>query len=453
MKPVYFSLVCVIWAFPPAVTSVSHVPVLLWSTQRSAWEIQPLASAGHIILKDELYKLLNPTSTERKNIVLFLQDTLSIDDFTYYSTANGSENSLYNVQELLKSSASSLVLPAVEWKAINDLPDYLTKQGDWNIITIENISMSSSLLDSNKPNLIIIQLQSIPRSSKTAAAKAFSGNDKQIGRITKELVKSHIGFMSVYTGMKQLKVSKAFDVMPKLGRRLLTTDSPVQYPPLNVTNGTDSTCILIYATQILITANKSLIFDLTNMTFQSSNVDTSLSTCFESNSTLSLFYSSPGHGIGSLELRFFMTNQFYTGSARNWFKLESIQIIPNGDIAKNASFNTSYASAPAEYSFHCHQVGTSSIYGENLIRNSNEANNWDIFISDFQIQGFSINNNLFSYASDCTSFFTPAIWMGLVSSIVLLWILSYGIFMIMQLTTNDKFDDPKGQTLSVPQTE
>lgn len=71
----------------------------------------------------------------------------------------------------------------------------------------------------------------------------------------------------------------------------------------------------------------------------------------------------------------------------------------------------------------------------------------------FQIQGFNIENNQFSYASDCTGFFTPGIWMGLVTSLVLLWILAYGINMIMQLTTNSRFDDPKGPSLSVPQTE
>ncbi|XP_009950725.1 PREDICTED: V-type proton ATPase subunit S1-like, partial [Leptosomus discolor] len=148
---------------------------------------------------------------------------------------------------------------------------------------------------------------------------------------------------------------------------------------------------------------------------------------------------------------FLMTNKFYGGSARNWSTLDSVEIIQDG--GKFAKFNVSVISAPAEYSFHCQLVGTSNLYPARLIPSNNEAKNWDVFISRFQIQGFNIENNQFSYASDCTGFFTPGIWMGLVTSIVLLWILAYGIHMIMQLTTNSRFDDPKGSALSVPQTE
>uniref|UniRef100_A0A8D0HJ69 V-type proton ATPase subunit S1 n=1 Tax=Sphenodon punctatus TaxID=8508 RepID=A0A8D0HJ69_SPHPU len=159
----------------------------------------------------------------------------------------------------------------------------------------------------------------------------------------------------------------------------------------------------------------------------------------------------PADGINSLEIRFLMTNKFYAGSGRNWFTLDSVQIVQ--DNTKVAIFNVSVISAPAEYSFHCQLVGTSSLYGARLIPSNDEAKSWDVFISEFQIQGFNIKNNLFSYASDCSSFFTPGIWMGLVTSIILLWILTYGIHMIMQITTNSKFDDPKGPALSVPQTE
>lgn len=71
-----------------------------------------------------------------------------------------------------------------------------------------------------------------------------------------------------------------------------------------------------------------------------------------------------------------------------------------------------------------------------------------------QIQGFGLANATdFSYASDCAGFFTPGIWMGLVTSLLLLWIFVYGLHMIMHLNTMDRFDDPKGPSISVPQSE
>ena len=73
----------------------------------------------------------------------------------------------------------------------------------------------------------------------------------------------------------------------------------------------------------------------------------------------------------------------------------------------------------------------------------------------FQIQGFNILNGTtdFSYASDCAGFFTPAIWMGLITSLIMLLILTYGLHMIMQVRTMDRFDDPKGPSISVPLSE
>uniref|UniRef100_A0A673IQJ0 ATPase H+ transporting accessory protein 1a n=1 Tax=Sinocyclocheilus rhinocerous TaxID=307959 RepID=A0A673IQJ0_9TELE len=70
-----------------------------------------------------------------------------------------------------------------------------------------------------------------------------------------------------------------------------------------------------------------------------------------------------------------------------------------------------------------------------------------------QIQGFNVAGKDFSYASDCASFFTPGIWMGLVTSLLMVLVLTYGLHMIMQLRTMDRFDDPKGPAISVPQTE
>uniref|UniRef100_A0A8C0ID21 Uncharacterized protein n=1 Tax=Bubo bubo TaxID=30461 RepID=A0A8C0ID21_BUBBB len=146
--------------------------------------------------------------------------------------------------------------------------------------------------------------------------------------------------------------------------------------------------------------------------------------------------------ISKTNLQFLMTNKFYGGSARNWSTLDSVEIVQDGE--KFAKFNVSVMSAPVEYSFHCQLVGTSNLYPARLIPSNNEGlhsmlncTHLSTFFH-FQIQGFNVENKRFSYASDCTGFFTPGIWMGLVISIVLLWILAYGIHMITQI--NSLFD-------------
>ena len=83
------------------------------------------------------------------------------------------------------------------------------------------------------------------------------------------------------------------------------------------------------------------------------------------------------------------------------------------------------------------------------------VSNFYLFFPDLiQIQGFGLANGTnFAYASDCAGFFTPGIWMGLLTSLLMLLIFVYSLHMIMQLNTMDRFDDPKGPSILVPQSE
>ncbi|NWT93873.1 VAS1 ATPase, partial [Urocynchramus pylzowi] len=406
---------------------------------------------GQVVSAQELTALLQPLFTQNsRNLVLFLQDRLSIDDFTYFSESYGNKNPFQN--EILQSSPSSLVLPAVDCKATSYLLNVLQESGDWKLTNVTNLNVSQLELNASNPNLLVVQLQPLASDLKEISTlEAIAENDKIIGRVTMDLQERGINFSVIYTAVRPSRITRRSDVVAELRRQLMATEEEesLSYPPLNVTIG-NQTCILFYASNFTLKANSSVLIDLTNATFLTQNVDISASECSDSNTTLSLKYTKPVNGISSLEIRFLMTNKFYEGSARRWSTLDLVEIVQDGE--KLAKFNVSGISAPAEYSFHCQLVGTSNLYPARLVP-SNEAKNWDIFISELQIQGFNIINNQFSYASDCTGFFTPGIWMGLVTSIILLWILTYGIHMIMQLTTNSRFDDPKGPALSVPQTE
>ncbi|NXG14403.1 VAS1 ATPase, partial [Grallaria varia] len=407
---------------------------------------------GHIVSAQELTVLLQPLFAHNsRNLVLFLQDRLSIDDFTYLSESYGNKNPFQN--EILQSSPSSLALPAVDCEATRNLLSFLQKSGDWKLTNVTNLNLSQLEVNASEGNLLVVQLQPLVSGSKEISTlEAIAENDKIIGRVTMDLQERGIHFSVIYTAVRPSRISRRTDVMPELRRQLMAAEEEdsLSYPPLNVTNG-NYTCILFYATNFSLRANSLVFIDLTNATFVTPSVDSSASECSDSNTTLSLKYTKPVNGISSLEIRFLMTNKFYEGSARQWFTLDSVEIIQDGE--KFAKFNVSAISAPAEYSFHCQLVGTNNLYPARLVPANDEAKNWDVFISRLQIQGFNIENNQFSYASDCTGFFTPGIWMGLVTSVILVWILTYGIHMIMQLTTNNRFDDPKGPALSVPQTE
>lgn len=67
----------------------------------------------------------------------------------------------------------------------------------------------------------------------------------------------------------------------------------------------------------------------------------------------------------------------------------------------------------------------------------------------FQFQPFHAKATKFGPPNYCTSFFTSGIWMGITSSLLCLGILLFGVFRMMSIKSNDRFDDPKGKPLII----
>ncbi|KAF6389697.1 ATPase H+ transporting accessory protein 1 [Rhinolophus ferrumequinum] len=114
------------------------------------------------------------------------------------------------------------------------------------------------------------------------------------------------------------------------------------------------------------------------------------------------------------------------------------------------TFNVSQVMGPSIYSFHCQYVSSLSKNG-NLLVPRTQPSLWQMTIQDFQIQAFNVVGEQFSYASDCAGFFSPGIWMGLLTSLFMLFIFTYGLHMILSLKTMDRFDDHKGPAITLTQ--
>lgn len=61
----------------------------------------------------------------------------------------------------------------------------------------------------------------------------------------------------------------------------------------------------------------------------------------------------------------------------------------------------------------------------------------------FQIQAFNVQSEKFASASDCATFLTPAILMGLVTSLILLLVLAYALHMVVHLKHIDRYEEHK----------
>ncbi|NXB31010.1 VAS1L protein, partial [Eulacestoma nigropectus] len=152
---------------------------------------------------------------------------------------------------------------------------------------------------------------------------------------------------------------------------------------------------------------------------------------------LSLKFGDIGN-LKGLVIRLLLTTSYYQLSVQNWFSLHRLQLLYNHSV--QATFNATGIHAPASYSFRCEHVSSLQRYDALLVPSSaNDLSQlWEVTFVDFQIQGFNVQEGHFAHARDCTSFFSPAILMGLVMSLILLLVLAYALHMLIHLKSLDR---------------
>ncbi|KAL2091654.1 hypothetical protein ACEWY4_013917 [Coilia grayii] len=226
-------------------------------------------------------------------------------------------------------------------------------------------------------------------------------------------------------------------------RKLLQAPSPIlPYAPLTVVyNG--KTCILFRARKLAIRYRNHTLVDLTERAFgPEAQVDTKGSVCSKDKAMLILRFGDV-QDLRGLAVRLRMSNTFYESAGQNWFTLDSVHIHYNW--THEVIFNATDVYAPSTNSYHCQHVSSLQKYDTLLVPSSNtdSTTNWHITFTDFQIQAFNVLSNKFASASDCATFLTPAILMGLITSLILLLVLAYALHMVVHLKHIDRYEDHK----------
>ncbi|XP_026567157.1 V-type proton ATPase subunit S1 [Pseudonaja textilis] len=427
-----------------------QVPLLAWSSHSSLWSPLAAPHEGHVVTEAQLASLLDlAVDGGPHNVLLFLQEKLSVEDFTAYGGVFGNkpDSAFPNLENALRTAPSSLVLPSVDWFAAGAVPAFLKAKLGVSPLHVDQNTLQELRLNASLPALLMVRLPYTTGSSLMAPKEVLTSNDEILGQVLSALQSEDIPYTAILTALRPSRVLRdVSDMAPeKLGRQLLQTETafaPVRYP----LTGTPK--ILFWASNLSVTINNTL-FDLTNLTFgPSATVDVQESVWNFSASELALKYKNINGK--ELKIRFLMTNASYSISKQNWFVLHTVELVRPGDPP--AVFNVTQITAPTNYSFSCACVSSEPSLGGMLFPAKN-ATQWDLTILRFQIQSYQLINETFSDASDCAGFFSPGIWMGLLTSLLLVAIFTYGLHMIMSLKTMDRFDDPKGPTISVPQTE
>lgn len=118
----------------------------------------------------------------------------------------------------------------------------------------------------------------------------------------------------------------------------------------------------------------------------------------------------------------------------------------------NMNFYTLDINAPYDFSFFC---GNLTLQGEGT---DTEKSPYSLLWNSLQLQapfGTNKGNATFVFGDPwhCVGFFTPGILMGLFLVVLLLFITFTGVAWMMDINTMDRFDDPKGKTITINATE
>nr|XP_008509210.1 PREDICTED: V-type proton ATPase subunit S1 [Equus przewalskii] len=392
-----------------------------------------------------------------RNVLLFLQDKLSVEDFTAHGGVFGNkqDSAFANLENALDLAPSSLVLPAVDWYAVSTLTTYLQEKLGASPLHVDLATLRELKLNASLPALLLIRLPYTASSGLMAPREVLTGNDEVIGQVLNMLKSEDVPYTAALTAVRPSRVYAFLQglwevardiamVAGGLGRQLLQKQpaSSVIHPPVSYN---DTAPRILFWAQNFSVAYRGQWEDLTSLTFGVQELNLTGSFWNDSLARLSLTYE---HLFGTtVTFKFILANRFYPVSARHWFTMESLEIHSNGSVV---SFNASRVTGPSIYSFHCEYVSSMNKNG-NLLVPRTQPSLWQMTLQDFQIQAFNVTGEQFSYASDCAGFFSPGIWMGLLTSLFMLFIFTYGLHMILSLKTMDRFDDHKGPTISLTQ--
>lgn len=393
------------------------MPVLLWSSSRSFADL-PQSNAGQTVVSSDFsQQYLKPLTTGNNgNLVVFVQDKLSLQDFTQHADVYNPESDggvFKNVKGFM-DELSSLSLPSVHLPGL--AIDDIIKTFEGKVHHVKDQDASKIDLDPKLPNLVIVKLT--PISDSPNEEEGFRKNDETIGRVVKQLAKRGVKFSALYTAMIS-KAAESNKVRTKRG--LLSVEADVM-SVRDYANGTlfNSSCILMYLRSI----------NIGNSTQINKNFTVSDHSC-KDNKTASLKFKYE-NGTEVLEVSLIMNVVNVSG----YWEIENASVSWNN---KSHKMDMKKVSAPRGFSYHCSSL-------EKLVTTDH---NFTMSLEGFQLQPFDVMNYKFSDGWDCVPFFSEVIWMGLIATLAFVLILLFGFSMLASITTQDRFDDPKGKTITV----
>uniref|UniRef100_A0A8C8E1A9 ATPase H+ transporting accessory protein 1 n=1 Tax=Oryzias sinensis TaxID=183150 RepID=A0A8C8E1A9_9TELE len=203
-----------------------QVPLIMWSSEGIFWPQASPPTAGHIVGQQQLTSYLQKAlDVGPRNVVLFLQDKMSMEDFTKYGGVFGNkQDSVFpSLEGALRAAVSPLVLPAVSWPASNAVISQLQDQLETSALYMDPETLSQLRLNASSPALLVFRLPYSAGADLMSTKDILSENDAVMGQVLNIMKTQSVPYTALYTGLQPSRevVSFSVEAGPGGGRSLL----------------------------------------------------------------------------------------------------------------------------------------------------------------------------------------------------------------------------------------
>lgn len=369
------------------------VPVLLWGGSSST-DSDPRSPPVNPFLKtsrEEFDSFLRKKLDDSPPVILYVKDNLCVEDFMKHKQ---------HLQGIVASD-SLYYFPAVE-KAVNAIEDF----------PLYNQTSTDYTDSIAKGQLLITPV----------------GNLDVIPGMYKTLRDSSPNLIAILTGR-----SCGYRRSERLKREAPTDN--------NSTFVVSSQRVLLYSSQRLSLKVPGIADNITlplKLTYNEDGQGTK-----DSPLKLNLQFNGTNSDIVKHKLSF-----IFEVKSSGYYMLRTINYEHVGQNSSNQNLTTNTDIVfPFRFSYHCSR--------EIIFRKNFTTLN----ITDLQVQVYPVSHEkldekkVFSDAYDCVGFTTVPIWTGIFVTAILALIMIWALTMIIDIRTMDRFDDPKGKTITISSQE
>ena len=413
------------------------VPLFIWSTK--SVDIGEQILAGHTLdYEDVQVKYLDKLKTHSKTFCLFIQDKLSIDDFA----ANPGMD-LKHLKDVLHSSATSVVLPSVSLNQDNDEDEKNNKlvadlenslHGAVIPLTPRDVADLPNRINTLKTDMPSVFIVHLPKATiGDDLTRNLEPSDEIIGKVS-EVLSSHFpdhvalltadmprdDVQNAMADARQLSVSHSRE-----RRSFEDDDSPLPCGLSGILVAKENTAMYISKMNIY---EKNVKLDaLKNISKKVPASDITI----HNSSGLMLQFPLKDVLVNGSEIT--MKISFNKSGIRWWCLSIGISGTINGSHVDTSHNCSNEINVPIYKSFACEV----------------SLNFTQVIFEGIQVQPYDARNATFANSYNCVGFFTPPIWMGLISAGILVAILYGGMLALLSIKSMDRFDNPKDPPLVI----